>query len=201
MEKLSIVYRSVDELIPYVRNSRTHSDAQVAQIAGSIREFGWTNPILVDGESGIIAGHGRLMAARKLGLKEVPTIELSGLDENQRRAYVIADNQLATLAGWDDELLAVELQALKDADFDMSLLGWGDNLPDFATAPDYSVLEDEDMDEQLDEMASGVKRGLMLEFEQEHYEEALALVKYWRSRQAYVGMMLIDKLRSEKDKL
>lgn len=114
----------VEKLIPYVRNSRTHSDAQVAQIAASIKEFGWTNPILVDGENGIIAGHGRLLAARKLGAKEVPVIELSHLTESQKRAYVIADNQLAMNAGWDTAMLTLELADLKDADFDLDLIGF-----------------------------------------------------------------------------
>jgi len=119
-----IVSRKVDDLIPYARNSRTHSDAQVAQIAASVREFGWTNPVLVDGENGIIAGHGRVLAARKLGMEEVPCIELAGLSDTQRRAYIIADNKLAMNAGWDDELLALELGELHAADFDMALLGF-----------------------------------------------------------------------------
>ena len=119
-----IVSRKVDDLIPYARNSRTHSDAQVAQIAASVREFGWTNPVLVDGENGIIAGHGRVLAARKLGMEEVPCIELAGLSDTQRRAYIIADNKLALNAGWDDELLALELGELHAADFDMALLGF-----------------------------------------------------------------------------
>ena len=92
---MKIVQKPVDTLIPYINNSRTHSDSQVAQIAASIKEFGWTNPILIDGENGIIAGHGRLMAARKLGYTEVPTIELKDLTETQRKAYIIADNKLA----------------------------------------------------------------------------------------------------------
>jgi len=115
---------AVDKLIPYVRNSRTHSDAQIAQIAASIKEFGWTNPILVDAENGIIAGHGRLMAARKLGYKEVPVIELKDMTETQKRAYVIADNQLALNAGWDFSLLSLEVADLKDNDFDLDLLGF-----------------------------------------------------------------------------
>lgn len=119
-----IVSRKVEDLIPYARNSRTHSDAQVAQIAASVREFGWTNPILIDGENGIIAGHGRVLAARKLGMDEVPCIELAGLTDMQRRAYIIADNKLALNGGWDDELLAVELGELNAADFDMSLIGF-----------------------------------------------------------------------------
>jgi len=119
-----IVSRKVEDLIPYARNSRTHSDAQVAQIAASVREFGWTNPVLVDGENGIIAGHGRILAARKLGMEEVPCIELAGLSDTQRRAYIIADNKLALNAGWDDELLAIEFAELADAGFDNLLTGF-----------------------------------------------------------------------------
>jgi len=119
-----IVTRKVDALIPYIRNSRTHSDTQVAQIAASVREFGWTNPILIDGENGIIAGHGRVLAARKLGMDEVPCIELAGLTDAQRRAYIIADNKLALNGGWDDELLAIEFAELSDAGFDNLLTGF-----------------------------------------------------------------------------
>src|SRR5436190_11610548 len=107
----------LDKLIPYARNPRTHSDAQVAQIAASIAAFGFNNPILVDTDAGIIAGHGRLLAARKLHLKEVPVIILDHLTEAQKRAYIIADNQLALNAGWDETLLAAELAALQDEDF------------------------------------------------------------------------------------
>jgi len=114
----------VDSLVPYARNSRTHSEEQVAQIAASIREFGFTNPVLVDGEGGIIAGHGRVMAARKLGMKDVPVIDLAHLTDAQRRAYVIADNKLALNAGWDDEMLRVELADLHAAEFNMDLLGF-----------------------------------------------------------------------------
>jgi hypothetical protein len=112
------------DLIPYARNTRTHSDAQVAQIAGSIREFGFTNPVLIDAENGIIAGHGRVMAARKLGIEEVPCIRLGHLTETQKRAYVIADNKLALNAGWDEELLALELSDLRGLDFDLGLIGF-----------------------------------------------------------------------------
>lgn len=103
---------SVDDLIPYALNSRTHSDKQVAQIAASIREFGFTNPILVDEQNNLIAGHGRLMAARKLGMGEVPAVIVTGLDDRKRRALIIADNKLALNAGWDDEALRVELEDL-----------------------------------------------------------------------------------------
>ena len=123
---LKIVQKPVDKLIPYINNSRTHSDEQIAQIAASIKEFGWTNPILVDGANGIIAGHGRLMAARKLGYTEVPTIELKDLTETQRKAYIIADNRLALNAGWDNEMLTIELGELGDLGFDLELTGFTD---------------------------------------------------------------------------
>ena len=126
MRDLSVQFRPVDSLIPCARNSRTHShsDAQIAQIAASIREFGWTNPVLVDGGNGIIAGHGRVLAARKLGMAEVPCIELAGMTEAQKRAYIIADNKLAENAGWDKELLALELGDLKTDGFDLDLIGF-----------------------------------------------------------------------------
>src|SRR5258707_15645049 len=107
----------LEKLIPYARNARTHSDEQIAQIAASIREFGFTNPILVDGRDGIIAGHGRLLAARKLKLAEVPVIVLDHLSETRKRAYIIADNKLALNAGWDDEMLRLELAYLREEDF------------------------------------------------------------------------------------
>lgn len=114
----------LDRLIPYARNSRTHSDEQVAQVAASIREFGFTNPVLIDAQDGIIAGHGRVMAARKLGLDEVPCIRLAHLSEAQKRAYVIADNKLALNSGWDEEMLKIELAELQEADFDIELTGF-----------------------------------------------------------------------------
>ena len=117
----------LDALIPYANNTRTHSDEQVAQVAASIREFGFTNPVLVDADDGIIAGHGRVLAARKLGMDDVPCIRLAHLDENQKRAYIIADNKLALNAGWDDELLALELGALSDDGFDVSLTGFSED--------------------------------------------------------------------------
>jgi site-specific DNA-methyltransferase (adenine-specific) len=121
---MKIEQKSVKELIPYAKNSRIHSDAQVAQIAASIKEFGWTNPILIDGENGIIAGHGRLMAARKLGHEKVPVIELKDMTETQKKAYIIADNQLALNSGWDTSLLTLELTDLKADGFDLELLGF-----------------------------------------------------------------------------
>lgn len=122
--KPTIEHLAIDALIPYARNSRTHSPEQIAQVAASIREFGFTNPVLIDGEGGIIAGHGRVMAARQLGMAEVPCIRLAHLSEAQRRAYVIADNKLALNAGWDEEMLALEFKDLSDMGFDLSLTGF-----------------------------------------------------------------------------
>lgn len=143
--EMKIESRKVADLIPYAANSRTHSDAQVAQIAGSIKEFGWTNPILIDGENTIIAGHGRLMAARKLGLEEVPAIVLDHLSKAQRKALVIADNQLALNAGWDIDMLKAEIEDLKLEDFDLGLLGFDDKFLDGLLEPEPSEgLTDED---------------------------------------------------------
>ena len=121
-----VVMTRVGDLTPYARNARTHSDEQVAQIAASIKEFGWTNPILVDGEKGLIAGHGRLAAARKLGMEEVPVIELTHLSETQKKALILADNKLALNAGWDAELLNLELEELELEGVDLNLVGFGE---------------------------------------------------------------------------
>ena len=136
----SLQHVHIESLRPYERNPRTHSPEQIAKIAVSLLEYGWTNPILVDGESGIIAGHGRLLAARELGMETVPVIELSHLTEAQKRAYVIADNRLALDAGWDEELLGEELKALEEDDFDLALTG-------FELDELYALLEDEDVED------------------------------------------------------
>lgn len=141
---LAIDYRPLASLIPFAKNARTHSDAQVAQIAASIREFGWTNPILVDTEDGIIAGHGRLLAARKLGMDAVPVIELAGLSEAQKRALVIADNKLALNAGWDEELLGLELADLVALGFDLALTGFDELEIARLTNPGSAGLTDPD---------------------------------------------------------
>jgi len=135
----------LDALIPYARNSRTHSDAQVAQIAASIKEFGFTNPVLIDETGSIIAGHGRVMAARKLAIADVPSIRLTHLTEAQKKAYIIADNKLALNAGWDDEMLAVELTDLKDMGFDLDLTGFSTDEIEALLAPTGTEgLTDED---------------------------------------------------------
>ena len=121
---LKIEYRTLDSLVPYDRNPRTHSEDQIAQIVNSINEFGFTNPILLDGENGVIAGHGRLAAARLLGLEKVPCIELGHLTEKQKRAYVIADNKIAQNSLWNDEFLRLELTELKELGANLELLGF-----------------------------------------------------------------------------
>ncbi|WP_423209312.1 site-specific DNA-methyltransferase [Paracoccus yeei] len=124
--QLAVEYRPLDSLVPYARNARTHSEAQVAEIAGSIREFGFTNPVLIAEDGTLIAGHGRVLAARLLGMDTVPTITLTGLSDSQRRALVLADNRIALNAGWDESLLALELGDLKEAGFDLGILGFED---------------------------------------------------------------------------
>jgi len=154
----------VENLIPYARNSRTHSDAQVAQIAASIKEFGFTNPVLIDEADGIIAGHGRLLAARKLGMAEVPCLRLGYLSEIQKRAYVIADNKLALNSAWDDELLKLELHALAEADYQLNMTGFGaDELTKIMFG---ELIEPEDPDEFTGD--SGNKWQLLIEYDTEN---------------------------------
>lgn len=129
----------VADLIPYARNSRTHSEEQVTQIAASIKEFGFLNPVIIDGDKGIIAGHGRVMAAKKLGMVELPAVEASHLTDAQRRAYIIADNKLALNAGWDDEMLRVEFAELEGLGFDLDLTGF---TPEEVKALDFDAGEE-----------------------------------------------------------
>jgi len=146
----SIEWKKTGELIPYSNNSRTHSEKQVQQVAASIKEFGFTNPILIDEDNGIIAGHGRLQAAQLLGMDTVPTIALQGFSEAQRKAYVIADNQLAMNAGWDFEALRIEVDRLSELDIDIDLLGFDD---DFLN----DLLFDSDSESIFPDIASGEK--------------------------------------------
>jgi DNA modification methylase len=155
LNMLNVDYRKVETLIPYARNPRTHSDAQVAKIAASIVEYGWTNPVLVDGDNGVIAGHGRLAAARKLGLDEVPVIELGHLTLAQKRAYVISDNRLALDAGWDEELLALELAELSEAGYDLALTGFDESEID-ALLADETTGGDGEQEEAGDDAADDV---------------------------------------------
>ena len=143
---MEIIYKKVQDLIPYVNNSRTHSEEQVNQICASINEFGFTNPLLIDEKDSIIAGHGRLMASKKLGMEEVPCVVLEGLTEAQKKAYIIADNKMALNAGWDEELLKIELENLKELDFDLDLTGFSvDELDDILgkNEEEQEIIEDE----------------------------------------------------------
>jgi DNA modification methylase len=152
---------AVEALIPYARNARTHDDAQVAQIAASIREFGFNNPVLIDAAGTIIAGHGRVLAARKLGLPDVPCIRLSHLTESQKRAYILADNKLALNAGWDDALLAVELADLKLEGVDLALLGWDEKELSTLSAPAPTDVDAEPQIDKAEELRGkwGVETG------------------------------------------
>lgn len=144
---MEIVYKKVNELIPYINNSRTHSEEQVNQIVASINEFGFTNPLLIDEKDNIIAGHGRLLASKKLKMEEVPCIVLSGLTEAQKKAYIIADNKMALNAGWDEELLKIELENLKELDFDLELTGFNvDELDDIFQAEEEQEIVEDDFD-------------------------------------------------------
>ena len=158
--------KNIGDLIPYINNSRTHSDEQVTQIASSMKEFGFTNPVLVDEQGGLIAGHGRVMAAKKLGIKDVPCIVLVGLTEAQKKAYIIADNQLPLNAGWDLDALKNELDTLKEMDFDLDLLGFDDdfidNLSEFVDFSDKNKeLNMEDFEDWME---------LKFKFSSEQYE-------------------------------
>lgn len=172
--QLEITYKSVDDLIPYANNSRTHSADQINQIASSIKEFGFNNPILLDGDNGIIAGHGRLMAAKKLNMHEVPTLELSHLSDAQKKAYVIADNKLALNADWDNELLRIEIEELKSLDFDTDILGFNaDELKSIMQNADIV-----DMPELSDEEPELQQMTFILHNEQvETIKEAISLAK------------------------
>ena len=183
----------VESLQPYENNPRLHSEAQLDRLVRSIKEFGFTNPILIDKDRNVIAGHGRLMAANLMKLRLVPTITIDHLSADQQRAYVIADNQLALNSSWDDDVLQSELAALADVKFDLTVLGWGEDLPTFDDDIDLSALDDID-DEDLSDYAAGVRKAIQIDFEAEDYEEAKALVAAARKRGDYVGMKLIEAL-------
>lgn len=200
MNKMKIEYKPTADLIPYARNSRTHTDAQINQIASSIREFGFRVPVLVSGDNTIIAGHGRVLAALKLGIEEIPTVDGSDMDDIQRRMYVIADNKIALNAGWDEEVLMLEIEDLRSLGADIELLAFDPSEIKRADI-DYSVLDDHNIDDQIDDMAKGVRKAIQVEFEVEHYDEAFELIKYWRDEGAYVGYMIMDFLRKEKAKV
>jgi ParB family transcriptional regulator, chromosome partitioning protein len=196
---MQIEYKKIVDLIPYEKNSRVHTQAQLEQIAASIKEFGFRNPVIVDGDN-ILAGHGRVEAAKKMGMVEVPTIDASDLNDEQKKAFIIADNKIALNGEWDESLLLKEIEDLKLADFDISVLAFDPSELQVKDI-DYSILDEHDLDSQLDDLAKGVRKAIQIEFEPEHYEEAQALVKFWRDENAYVGYMIMQFLRQEKESL
>jgi len=167
----------IERLVPYERNARTHSPEQVAQIAASIQEFGFTNPILVASDDGILAGHGRLAAAKDLGLKEVPVVVLDHLTPTQRRAYVLADNKLALNAGWDVDMLTAEMEGLQSVEFDLGLLGWSaDELKGLAEdgwASDIEAVEKHD--ENLD----GIQAKIVVKLDGTYKDEVVEAIRMY----------------------
>lgn len=186
----------INTLTPYTNNPRTHSETQIDRLVNSLKEFGFVNPILTGDDGQIVAGHGRLLAAINLGMTTVPVIRLSHLTEDQRRAYVIADNQLALNSGWDDDLLQKELTALGDVGFDLTVLGWGDELPTFDDELDLSALDD--LDDPTGELMDGVMKAIQVEFRPEDYEEGKARVEQARKAGIYIGEVLINALAAHE---
>jgi len=182
------------DLTLYKNNPRVHSDTQIERLAISLTEFGFTNPVLIDDTGNVICGHGRIAAAKKIGLDIVPTITLSHLTEDQRRAYIIADNQLALNSSWDDDILKYELEKLSENGFDLSLLGWGDDIPAFADEPDYGSLDD--FDDPTGELANDVMKAIQIEFRPEDYEEAKEVVLEARKKGIYIGQELVNALKA-----
>lgn len=149
---MKIIYKKVDELIPYINNSRTHSEEQINQICASINEYGWTNPVLIDEKGMIIAGHGRVQAGKKLGKEEIPCIVLENLTEAQKKAYIIADNKMGINAGWNEELLKLELENLKELDFDLELTGFNlDEIDDILGIEEEKQVEEDDFEVEVPE--------------------------------------------------
>ena len=167
-KKYKLVDKKVSDLIPYVNNSRTHDEEQVIQICSSIKEFGFTNPVLIDEDNGIIAGHGRLMAAKKLELNTVPCLVLAGLSEAQKKAYVIADNAIALNASWDMDKLSLEVEALEAADFDLSLLGFNDDFLVSLYDEPADTPEKEKPEEQYAEIFN-----ILVECEDENHQQTI----------------------------
>lgn len=198
----SVTKRKVTELIPYERNPRIHPQSQIDQLAQSIREWGWTMPILIDEGGNVIAGHGRLFAAKQMEIEEVPCVTASGWSDQKKKAYIIADNKLSENGRWDFDLLSLEIEQLKDLDFGVALLGFSEVELDGISSEemDMSVLDELD-DEEVDGFGGDVKRAIQIEFESEHYDEAKELIKFWRENEAYIGYMLMQHLRAEKQKL
>ncbi|MGB1022093.1 MAG: ParB/Srx family N-terminal domain-containing protein [Synechococcus sp.] len=168
---------SIDKLVPYERNARTHSPEQVSQLAASIVEFGFVNPILVDSDAGVIAGHGRLAAAKDLGLDEVPVVVLDHLSPTQRKAYVIADNKLALNAGWDMSLLNEEIQGLTDLDFDLSLLGFSEAEIEGLAADGWA--SDIEAVEKHEENLDGIQGKIVVKLDGTYRDEVIEAIRMY----------------------
>jgi len=185
----------VSDIKPNPSNPRLIKDDKFKKLVKSVQEFPEMlelRPVVVNADMVILGGNMRWKACKEAGLKEIPVTIASGLTPEQEREFIIKDN--VSGGEWDWEMLGIEWDADK-------LEEWGLDLPKFAEEPDYSILDDEDLADQLSDMADGVKKSIQIEFEQEHYEEAYALVKFWRERNAYVGSMIMEYLKAEKEKL
>lgn len=185
----------MDELHDYPKNTRVHTEEQVAEVAASITEFGFTNPVLIDEDGTIIAGHCRTRAARRLGWEAVPAIRLKHLTEQQRAALSIADNKMALNAMWDEELLRQEIDRLLDEDYDLALTGFSQAEYEALTV-EYDALEPSDIDEKLNDMAGNVPRGIQVEFSEERYEEGKAAFAALRAKNPLVGNAILDALKA-----
>lgn len=163
--ELKIEYKKVDDLLPYARNARTHSESQVNQLAASIKEFGFNNPVAIDANGMILCGHGRVMAAKKLGLEEVPTVSLSHLSPTQKKAYILADNKLALNAGWDNDMLKLELEDLKLENFDLNIAGFDDKEIDKLLADPFA--------DDSDQIDYSEKTNIVIECTNEEEQEEL----------------------------
>lgn len=203
-KELKIEYISTKEILPYINNSRVHTTEQVKQVAASIQEFGFNNPILIDENKSVIAGHGRLLASELLEITKVPTITLKGLTEAQRKAYVLADNQLALNADWDIEKLKIEIENLEGLDFNLDLVGFEKDFLDQIKVDipdlDYSLLNDEGASSAAEEISAAGKKAIQIEFDIEDYERAYDLISSIR-KQTNLGALIIHLLEKAKSEL
>jgi ParB-like chromosome segregation protein Spo0J len=181
MQKLEIVYKNVDDLLPYINNARTHDEMQINQIASSIKEFGFNSPIAIDNDNVILCGHGRLLGAKKLGLKEVPTVCLSHLTPQEKKAYILADNKIALNSGWDFDLLKLEFEDLKSVDFDLELTGFNSEEIENILNSEDEDSEDEETSDDLDlNFLDGFSEKYNIVVECENQEEAEAFAKRFK---------------------
>lgn len=180
MQKLEIVYKNIDELLPYINNARTHDEMQINQIASSIKEFGFNSPIAIDNDNVILCGHGRLLGAKKLGLKEVPTVCLSHLTPQEKKAYILADNKIALNSGWNFDLLKLEFEDLKSVDFDLELTGFNtEEIENILNSEDEDSEDEETSDLDLD-FLDGFPEKYNIVIECENQEEAEAFAKRFK---------------------